>query len=372
MSEPQSPPPSKSKLRGLLLILAMSVAGGMGGIALGGMIGRRIKASGVQLDLGVADLLVLGTIMFSVILIHELGHVVGGLMGNMRFLMLTTGPFKITSESGRLRLSLTNQVNVWGGLALMIPRTTDQLRRRTALMIAGGPAASLLLALTSAVFALGGTGRVSLFGMALAAMSGGIFLVTILPLSAGGFLSDGFQLRALWRGEQDAEGHALLIALAGSSLSGVRPREYDRTLVSRLLMLGGPAPARMAAHLLAAISAVDRAERADDQFEAMIPLYAESPSGLRQGFAHWLAWYFAAVKGEVALAEQWEAEGKGGLVDESQRALTRAVIALAKGDRSAALAAATAGLSARVGMDPGGHKLLVDLLTRVAEEARQG
>lgn len=293
-------------------------------------------------------------------------------MGNMRFLMLTTGPFKISREGERLRLSLTNQVNVWGGLALMIPRSTEQLTRRTALMIAGGPAASLLLALLGGSIAMVGSGRASLYGMVLAAMSGGIFMVTILPFSAGGFLSDGHQLRDLRRGETDAEARALMIALAVSSLSGVRPREYDPALVERLVALGGPAQLRMAGHLIAATAAVDRGERADEHFEAVIPLYAEAPSGLRQGFAHWIAWYFATVKGDAALAEQWEVEGKGGIVDESQRALTRAVIAFARGDRPAALAAANAGLSAGVGMDPGGHKLVVDLLARVAEQARQG
>ncbi len=341
----------------------MLVVGGAGAWA-GLQFGRMLKASGQRLQLHPADALILLAIMFVVLLVHELGHVAGGRLAGMRFLMLTVGPLRLQREGARLRLSFANTINLWGGLAVMLPTTTDGFRRRFATMIAGGPLASLLLAALGGLGASLSSGRGAMGFTVLAGFSAAIFVVTMMPLTAGGFASDGGQLLALRRQDHGADLRAILATIASSSLSGTRPRDYDAHLIATALTLDGPASMRIGVRLIAALHALDGGADARPFFEAALPLYADLPIGQRQGYAVWLGWYHAAMLGDAAMARRWKDEAAGGLVSPAQRDLLDAAIAHAEGDVPAARAAAARGLGRDAGIDPGGALLVRDLLAR--------
>lgn len=88
------------------------------------------------------------------------------------------------------------------GLALAIgPFIGSELGdNRLVLNIAGGPLASLLLAIFAVAAIAYVEPRLAAYCLTVAATSFGIFLVTLIPVRAGGFMSDGMQLIDVWRG----------------------------------------------------------------------------------------------------------------------------------------------------------------------------
>ena len=71
---------------------------------------------------------------------HELGHVIGGWLGEGRFLLWLVGPFMVRRTPAGIRAGLNRSVNLMGGLAVCLPLDPAQVApRRVALMIVGGP-----------------------------------------------------------------------------------------------------------------------------------------------------------------------------------------------------------------------------------------
>jgi len=359
------PPPILTRKRNAVpLIAAMLLVGGLSGY-FGMQVGARPYRNITNISVHWTDMPLLMGLMLLVILVHELGHVAGGLAGGMRFLMLTVGPFRVHRSGDTMRVSFNNSINLWGGVAVMLPLATDRIRRRFALMIGGGPLASLLLAgLGAALFALS-TGRLSLLGMVLGIASAGIFIVTIIPLTAGGFTSAGGQLLALRRSVPGAELRMVISAVAGASLGGTRPRDYDAGLIQHAFELDGPAPMRLITSMLAALRQIDRDEDPSAHFQQIMQHFGELPTGQREGVALWIAWYHAAVRKDHATATAWAEASRGGLVEPIQRDLLEATLAVAAGDRAAAASAAVRGASRTPGIDPGGEQLVRMLLDRI-------
>lgn len=140
-----------------------------------------------------------------VIFVHECGHLLAGLLNGMRCDLLTIGPVRLERKEQSLKLSWNRNLWLAGGAVIMLPADDGDLGRRATWMVAGGPLASLALALTGcgAHWILGGTpgGRLCLF---IALCSASIFAVTAIP-SHLTHPSDGARLLMLWRGGSAAE-----------------------------------------------------------------------------------------------------------------------------------------------------------------------
>jgi len=344
---------------------AFLLAGALLGLIGGMTLGRNARRLDLGLEGGPALLLWLPLYWFVTVLVHELGHVVGGTLAGMRFVLLAVGPLKIVNEQGALRVRLNTVPGMWGGLALMVPATTDRFQSRLALFVAGGPLASMLLAVALGVAAANLHGAMRAGAAIGALMSGAIGAATLIPVTLGGYASDGGQLLGLLRRDAAAEIRGAIATIAGASMNGTRPRDYDPVLIERALTLSADGMPRMGALMLAALRSLDRGEDASAFFEPLEPLHTQLPDGMRQGLAVWLAWHHAMERQDAAAATIWLARGKGGLVDGDQRALAEAAVAFVSGDRAAAEAAVRKGLALKPGMDPGASKLVRDLLLAI-------
>jgi hypothetical protein len=357
---PPAPPPSPKRVLPFLLLVA---AGAAVGVGVGAVLERSVKRE----ELGVAAApFALARILFAwfvSVAVHEAGHLLFAMRSGMKPLLYIVGPLRVSWEGGRTRIGFNGNLATWGGLAAAIPPTIERLRERMRWLVAGGPLASLTLAAACGLLSLLDPPRaipVALLGV----MSLGIFLITSVPLAAGGFQSDGAQLLSLHRGGPDVERRMLLVLLSGSSMSGQRPRELDPELLASALRLEGNALGRAAAVLLACTVAVDRGEPAEDWFAELGSLYFAYPDAFRQSIALWMAWYVAAEHRDPALAKEWLQRGRGGIVDPALRDLAEAAIMDATGDRESACVIAARGRSRASGMDPGTGRLIRDLLER--------
>lgn len=364
-SPPAPPPPaSRDKSSFIVLFAAFTVAGLGGGMALGKLV-RRTMGGG---HMDASALVWLPIAWFVAVAVHEAGHLFAGVRTGMTPVLYVVGPLRVSRDGDRMRVGLNTNFAAWGGLAASVPRDTDRFAQRMSWVVAGGPLASFAFALACAVLARWAAQQApfaitSLSSFAL--VSAAIGVATLLPMTVGGFPSDGAQLLAYRRGEAKVELRGLLLALAGAGMAGTRPRDLDRALIERGLALEGTRLEQLSLLSTAASAAVDRGDDATPLYADIARRWYDYPDGFRQVLALWLAWYVAARRGDAALAGEWLERGKGGLVDGALRELAEAAVASLAGDTAARDAAIARADTRGPGMDVGGDKLVRDLLAAI-------
>lgn len=284
--------------------------------------------------LTVWDLLALPVLTLIVLGTHEIGHLLAGLSQGMRFLMLIVGPFGWHASASGPRFEWNTHLALMGGLAATLPtKVGASLRRQLLVLIAGGPAASLLLAILAIVLASVSDPRFAAYGLFVASTSFGIFVVTLIPVRAGGFMSDGLQIIDVLRGGNAVIERSALMQLFAQSLDGVRPREWDSGAIDELSKMASVDPLRRtggALYLL--LRAMDLQNSADvARYRTVLEQSVEGyPSGFRQSLHVELA-ICAWLAGETDAVRRHLAASKGGLVEKSRRLLAYAALAKLEG-----------------------------------------
>jgi hypothetical protein len=153
--------------------------------------------------------------------LHELGRLSAGLAVGFHFSLFGLGPIILERvPSGRIRLAWNRTPAFFGGVAATLPTSFGSLRSRFAMVIGGGPIASLLLAGAAAaaiplVPPVHGA-ILTLLGW-LRLLSSLIFMGTAIPLSNGSFVTDGLRfLRIISRGQHADREVGLLTIVATS------------------------------------------------------------------------------------------------------------------------------------------------------------
>ncbi|MFY2762475.1 hypothetical protein [Arenimonas sp. MALMAid1274] len=318
------------------------------------------------------DLLALPLLWLLVIAMHEAGHLAGGLGRGMRFLIYIAGPLGLVRTAEGIRFRWYFNLGTLGGLAAAIPRTDRPLRGQLVPMIAGGPLASLVLAIAGALLFVADDGRAGAYGVMVAALSAMIFVVTALPMRAGGFMSDGMQLREAFRDPGMIERRTQLMALAGQGIAGTRPRELDATILARAQALTGQETMYdIGVWAYSYNVAMDHGDTvaAGQWLDRIEPVFDQYPDGFRQSLALELAYYEARHRARLPEAEAWLQKARGGVVDASRRALAEAAVAALRQQPELARAAldrAQAQLGR--GMDGGARHLSQDQIHALRRE----
>jgi len=235
--------------RGLLLGVLGGAATGVVGYVLGGRMGsamRGAREQGLQLA-GVENAALIAACvlsLFLVLLAHELGHLFGGRLVGFRAFLLIIGPFRFERQQHGWRMHLNTNVALAGGMAGSAPTDTHDLPRRSAVMVGAGPFTSLMLGIAALVLwwqlnpvgldASSSFSRVLVVfvSLTLGGASLAIAVVTMLPMTTSGYLTDGARLLRLWRGGPIGERDAAVQAVYGASLGGQRPRDWDVALLA--------------------------------------------------------------------------------------------------------------------------------------------
>jgi hypothetical protein len=329
------PPRNRRSLnwRVLISILVSLCLGALVGLAIGRITGGPELSRGVRLGV----LLALPFIVVLAVLVHELGHVFAGLLGGMRFLFMAVGPVMLSREGDALHWRRSRNLAFWGGFTVMVPVAEDGFRRRLGLMTAGGPLASLLLAAVGAATAAWAAAErpvLAACGWATALISGSLFLVSGIPLPVTqGMANDGSQLLSLMRDGNEALLRATLGRLTALSVSGTRPRDLDPADIAELERRSGGTPLAIAGTLYAFAHAVDRRDpEAAARSAGQLAAQWEEASPIAKPMIAWeLAWYHAAVAGDVATAREWLGRAEGMVLLKQQALRARAAVALVEG-----------------------------------------
>jgi hypothetical protein len=285
------------------------------------------------------DLLLLPLSFLLVLAVHEAGHLLGGFRKGMRFLLYIVGPFQLTRTTSGIRFNWIFNLGTFGGLAAATPDPDQPIRPQFLSLIAGGPLASLVLAVLGFALFLLVDDRVGAHAMIIALFSAFIFIVTAFPMRAGGFMSDGMQFIEVLRGGDAVLERQQLTGLMAQSMAGIRPRDWKAEWLEPAAQAGSGEPMRrVAIRMMALLMTEDRGHTAaaDAHADWLAEHTDDYPQGFRQSLTLELCLH-ALSRGNATAAKMWMAQSKGGVVDKARRALAEAEIAFEDGDKSLAL-----------------------------------
>lgn len=283
---------------------------------------------------------------FFVIALHEGGHALAGVWMNFDFRMFVVGPFLWDKEQRGWKFKWNKNVNTSGGMVICIPTTGDNVSKRFSLYAAGGPVASLLTALLAYGIYLvcqqlsfgSHAGQIFTYlWMMIAFLSAAIFVVTSIPLHAGGFSSDGARIIRLLRGGDTARFEVLLLKMLSSSMAGNRPAQLNKEELQEAHTLAKKLNAPMGVYIYYFLyqAALDREEF--DEAEVQLNEYmAEAdaiPEGLRGTVWIEAAFFYAFVKKDLQKASEYFDKYKpAALIPLAMVYATRAAIAILKNE----------------------------------------
>jgi hypothetical protein len=323
-------------------ITVFPVLAGMAvGVLCGWSIGLLTKAHG-RSHLSPWTIIVLPVVLLLVLALHEAGHVTAGLIGGFEFRLFIAGPLRLERRNGRFKISFNRIPAHWGGLAACVPKSYEaNLHRKMMLFVAGGPLFSLL----GAVFMIPGFSLLTshlhpgllliTFGLTSAALA----LVTLLPLPAGGFKTDGTRLAMLLRRRPEGERWTALAALGGLAHTA-RPREWPVELMTGLGDgLDAQADAAMAC-LVWHIWHADKREWESAQLwlERALSHAGDMPASMLPILYLAAADYYARHGADKLLARQYfDLAQRPGLHDPDDMYAVRAAVLIAEGRAAEAL-----------------------------------
>ncbi|MCP5095823.1 MAG: tetratricopeptide repeat protein, partial [Chloroflexi bacterium] len=183
--------------------------------------------------------IVLAVGFYGTILIHELGHIVGGKLAKFEFAFIAVGPFQISKTSDGLQLSYSGlKSSQIAGRAYSVPIDHDDLKSRYLIFIAGGPIATLIqfglfliirLALQNSQIFFPWHILLSLFTIVPLI----VLPMTVVPWKFNGNGSDGHKIWTLFKRKMDAEFLINSFILSSKSVIGTRARELELEFIEK-------------------------------------------------------------------------------------------------------------------------------------------
>lgn len=299
-----------------------------------------------------AALFALGVLLLPLLVLwHELGHMAGGRLAGFRPVLLVVGFVRWQKGDRGWRMSANRSAALAGGLAACVPQGSHDLVRRTATLIAGGPLASLVgagagLGAWAALPPLSGDTPFAVVAgyTALAVFGfGNLFLaaVSLTPTRTAGFYSDGARLLRMARGGPELDREIAILLLTGTTVGGIRPREWDAALVRRAVGEADGSLFHVMGLQFAFAHAHDRGDlsTAGEHVAALLAAQDAFPPILRPSLRLGVTYFVARHGGAPARARALVDESQGGLlIDAYIRHLAVAAAAWAGGDHARAAA----------------------------------
>ena len=122
-------------------------------------------------------------------IIHELGHILTGLLHGWAFRMLVVGPVGIKKSENKIKLYIEKDVVMWGGVGAALPtdESADNIKTWSKVLL-GGPIVSLA---TGVIFLSLNLFQPSIVFVLLGAMPIAMGIACLLPLKTGITYTDG-------------------------------------------------------------------------------------------------------------------------------------------------------------------------------------
>lgn len=207
-----------------------------------------------------SGLLLIWLALYCALIIHELGHLIAGLMVRFQANFVIIYPFRFTRTRTGWVVRRERLASV-SGAASMLPQSFEHLRSRLMIYVLGGPAANLLtfLILRACLPNVAqAPNQTILFLDSLANLSLFLGAANLLPFQARGFQSDGARVLMAAAKEHKFLRWYALVRLGTAMMSGTRARDLDPAVIQQALELNDSSGDWMRANLIAYSWAADR------------------------------------------------------------------------------------------------------------------
>ncbi len=132
------------------------------------------------------------------IFLHELGHLMAGLIQGFKLQLFVVAFLGIKREDDKVKFYFNKELQFFGGIAATSPqKITDNLKKQFAYILIAGPLSSLIF---GALFLLLFSITDNIFNSSLGItgiISSGLFLATTLPAKSGVFFTDRKRMQRL-------------------------------------------------------------------------------------------------------------------------------------------------------------------------------
>jgi hypothetical protein len=271
-------------------------------------------------------------VTFSVIVVHEIGHLIAGWSVGLRLVSIRFGPIKIAKPL-RISLERSNDEDAWG-LVQMIPSSLKAVQIRILIMMLGGSLANLLSALVVAHFLHFVAGADFFILMSLAVGIG-----NLIPFRGGKVTSDGKRILTSFRRNPSLERSIAVTQIAASMKKGLPLEDISPVAISAAIAIRDDSVLTFIAHKFA-YSASWRAGPETETarlLEIALEYSGFASPTLRESVFCDAATLQATKRKNLELAHQWLAEISEAPSSRWRRLWIEAAIFEAKEDFDAAL-----------------------------------
>jgi len=218
-----------------LLVSGLALAGVWGGIIFYTRWGRTQE---LPFTRGAVSWPVILLIIFITIALHEAAHACGGVALGMKLRAFVVGPFQWRIRDGRWMYSFVPAGFLsFGGSTGIISADPNQSRWIEIAMIAAGPLINLVAGLSAAFLTISSKGQrwerywepLAFFALVNIVT----FAINLIPFRPEALYSDGARIFQLLSGGPWAELHRVYSIALSSTVTPLRPRNYDIQAVNR-------------------------------------------------------------------------------------------------------------------------------------------
>ena len=228
---PWKTPRTKSKFSWQLLLLALAI-----GIAAKVFGPSWVRMVFQAVGLGTVTTLAAFWAAFAAsIVLHESGHLIAAVRQDFEILGASLGPIRTVHLHGKWRFQYSG--TFMSGSISAIPRENHAWRKRMLLVVAAGPAATLLTGIASALllFSSRFDGWMLYFLASLTELSFFLFVLGLIPNGSKAQMRNDAQLcSSLFRNTVEAQEILLYHLVTQLGVAGMRPRDYPERLIRKL------------------------------------------------------------------------------------------------------------------------------------------
>lgn len=179
-----------------------------------GLIENLRPETSIQKYVSIVGIILMGFIVLGV---HELGHLIAGLINKFQFELFVVGPLGIKRADNRIKFYLNKNVGYYGGIAATSPtdNSPDNAKKFAQVLLAG-PIASILFALFCFVISnfLGKPLGFILYTGGMISIA--IFFATTIPSKSGVFFTDRKRYQRLVTPGKDQDVELAMLKIMGT------------------------------------------------------------------------------------------------------------------------------------------------------------
>ena len=245
------------------------------------------------------------------VFVHECGHLAAGWLMGFRLYHFRVDPLSLLQRDGQWIWEIRKPYFAMSGLCAMAPDTLLDLRKRMALFILGGPAASLLLGLSGVAMFFGAPRSPWqewwLFFQFTGLLGLSTFVANLIPTRVGQYYSDGARVYQFARGGGWSDQLLATSMAAISAHAETRPRDWNTDIMERAAAFESAPLEYGTALLLVYTMYADRRdmELAGPHYRKLKEVLSRMNPEMASPFAPSLAFHEAYHARNAAEARQW-------------------------------------------------------------------